>query len=61
MSCSTTWPLSVAEAVEVHTNTGSLVLTEKFMNHVADLNNWTYGRKFLKAFPELEGVLNVMD
>jgi len=51
----------MAEAVEVHTPTSSLKLTEKFMNHVADLNNWSYSRRFLKVFPELEGVLNIMD
>ena len=47
------WPHDLDAAVEIDPSSGALNVTDSFETHAFDERNWTYGKEYVEAFPEL--------
>lgn len=52
------WPYNPADCL-VSSTSKEVTINPVFIQHVRDMNNWTYGPSFLKSYPELEGGVRI--
>jgi len=55
------WPFDRDTAIEQDLVTNVRRLTNKFIEHIREYDNWSISREFLHAFPELSGRIRVHD
>ncbi|KAH8660231.1 hypothetical protein BX600DRAFT_467431 [Xylariales sp. PMI_506] len=58
LSFSINWPHNLSGILEKHSNEG-FVVTQDFIRHIRDINNWTVGQALIDAYPFLKGAVNV--
>lgn len=58
---SVNWPYGLDAAIEKHPDTSETRLTEAFIEHAFDYNNWSVSSKILATFPELDGEIQFHD
>jgi len=55
------WPLPEHEMTTLDPETNRLKLTDKFVEHIEDINNWSVGSALISRFPALVDKVWVQD
>ena len=58
---SVNWPHTMKEAIEQNRATGATRLTQRFVDHVMNYDNWSVEASLLKIFPEIAGRIRIHD
>lgn len=54
-SVSPNWPHGETDIVTTRPESGEMVVHPRFERHIRNIDNWTLGPIFARAFPNLEG------
>jgi len=61
LGCSVNWEHGLDAAIELHPETGCMVISDVFASHICNLSNWSVSRKFGEVFPELRGFHHIVE